>query len=130
LNSGYNLTSTANNDPRMSEVGRYWYNGGEAYSEDCAPSAGTALAGSYPPNAWGLYDMHGNVWEWCLDWYGNYPGGSVTDPKSAASGSNRVRRGGSWDSSAHNCRSAYRNWLEPGNRGRHLGFRLALSSVH
>jgi formylglycine-generating enzyme required for sulfatase activity len=122
LNSGYNLTSTSN-DPRMSEVGRYWYNGGSAYSQGCVPSAGTALAGSYPPNAWGLYDMHGNVWEWCLDWYGTDPG-TVTDPPGASSGSDRVFRGGSWGDDAIYCRSAYRSsFFYPGIRVGNVGFR-------
>ena len=116
LNSGYNLTSTSN-DPRMSEVGRYWYNGGSSYSQGCAPSAGTAAAGSYLANAWGLYDMHGNVWEWCLDWYGTYPG-TVTDPKGASSGSGRVFRGGSWYDFAFYCRSAGRGDGDPGARRR------------
>lgn len=82
------------------------------------------------PNAWGLYDMHGNVWEWCADWYADkLPGGSVSDLVGASSGTYRVSRGGSWNFTAGICRSALRDGHGPGFRGGLLGFRLALSSV-
>ncbi len=79
--------------------------------------------GQKKPNTWGLYDMHGNVWEWCLDWFASSLTGGV-NPKGADSGSDRVRRGGSWSSPVSSCRSAYRGNGDPSSRGNHVGFRL------
>ncbi|MCD6365194.1 MAG: formylglycine-generating enzyme family protein [Planctomycetes bacterium] len=84
----------------------------------------TAPVGSFRPNAWGLYDMHGNVLEWCADWYGPYLGDSVSDPAGPPSGSQKVYRGGCWFLDARRCRSADHSGLEPGRRIGNLGFRI------
>ena len=87
----------------------------------------TTEVGKYPANAWGLRDMHGNVWEWCLDRYGDYPSVVVTDPVGALEeGSARVFRGGSWSSSARLCRSAIRRYGAPSDRSDRIGVRISL----
>jgi formylglycine-generating enzyme required for sulfatase activity len=88
----------------------------------------TTSVGSYSPNAWGLYDMHGNVWEWCSDWWSaNLPGGSVVDPTgSPDSGELRVLRGGSWDRNATSCRTAFRYGSYPESSNAGSGFRVVL----
>lgn len=85
----------------------------------------TVPVATFGTNAWGLYDMHGNVWEWVQDWYGDYPKGSVSDPAGPRRGSDRVIRGGGWSNSARGCRSANRDRYNPGHRDYFVGFRLA-----
>ena len=88
--------------------------------------ATTQTVGSYAANAFGLYDMHGNVWEWCNDWHGTYPTTPQTDPTGALSGSRRERRGGSFSYVAMYSRSACRGANEPDFSSHYLGFRLVL----
>ncbi|MBI4775262.1 MAG: formylglycine-generating enzyme family protein [Deltaproteobacteria bacterium] len=79
------------------------------------------------PNAWGLYDMHGNLREWCLDWYGAYPTGPVTDPLGPSTGTYRVLRSGSWSDDATSCRSASRGGLQPNSSDKLVGLRVLRS---
>ena len=87
----------------------------------------TSPVRSYPANPWGLYDCHGNVWEWCADWHGEYPKQAVVDPQGPESGAHRVLRGGSWRSNARLCRSSSRDGDDPANRGINIGFRPVLT---
>jgi len=86
--------------------------------------ARTTIVGSYPVNACGLFDMHGNVWEWCWDRYGAYPGGAQQDPMGASSGADHVYRGGAWRFPGQALRSACRNHSSPNSRDSAVGFRL------
>ena len=104
------------------ELGDYGWYGGNSDGQ-------THPAGQKKPNQWGLYDMHGNVWEWCQDnWGDKLRGGEQTDYSGSKGGSNRVYRGGGWDDGAWFCRCSCRSWSSPGIQFDNLGFRLALRS--
>jgi formylglycine-generating enzyme required for sulfatase activity len=113
-------TSTYFFGDNKSQLGDYaWY--GDNSGQETHP------VGQKRPNAWGLYDMIGNVWEWNQDWFGEtyYANSPSADPTGPSSGAARVFRGCSWFNVARACRSAYRNWDEPAFRNEILGFRLA-----
>ena len=130
LNSGKNLTN-GGEDAEMGKVGRYG-------SNSLGVTNRTASVGSYDPNAWGLYDMHGNVREWCLDWYGaNLPGGLEPDGPDSDEDKTRVVRGGGWSSDAEHCTSAYREsaaermeGTEPSFASIDLGLRLCIPGAY
>jgi len=92
-------------------------------------SSGSVAVQSFPPNAWGLYDMHGNVWEWCSDRFGDYSAGEATDPIGPKEGSLRVLHGGSWDDDRRYSRSAYRRWNVPSSWQYTYGFRAVFAAA-
>jgi formylglycine-generating enzyme required for sulfatase activity len=125
LNSGRNLTNRLV-DANLALVGRYGNNGGFAETETATgtTSVATAKVGSYRPNAWGLFDMHGDICEWCLDWLGPYPA-TPYNPKGALAGEKRVLRGGGIWFTADLCRAANRDSYTPLGRSADVGFRAA-----
>ena len=125
LNSGKNLTNR-DDCPNMAQVGRYFYNWNDRKGDGADQHT---KVGMYLPNAWGLYDMHGNIRELCLDWWGNYDTAVGSNPKGPKSGTDRVARGGcaySKDDVAHTCRSASRYWVNPGKVWDWTGFRIVV----
>jgi formylglycine-generating enzyme required for sulfatase activity len=104
------------------------FNGTEPYV-NCAKTVDrnkSLPVGSFPPNGFGLYDMHGNILQWCSDWYGEYSANENINPKGPEKGANKIIRGGGWHNAAWECRSAYRGGagLYPGTRGTGIGFRI------
>lgn len=122
------LVTDGGNAPVLDSIA--WYAGNKSINYQGKKlgnsGAGPRNAGEKKPNAWGLQDMPGNIWEWCRDWYGPYPGGHVIDPSGPATGTGRVNRGGSWGSGASSERSACRASNPEPEKSAYRGFRIAL----
>ncbi len=116
----FNTGETISTDQANYDGSVYTYGAGS--KGECRQK--TVAAGSFAPNAWGLYDMHGNVFEWCQDWYGPYPSAEAIDPAGVEKGQSRVFRGGSWLSYPRFCRSASRSRSDPSLRYNYVGFRV------
>ena len=115
FNTGNNITTSEAN-----------YNGNRPYNNNARGEnrEQTTPVGTFEPNAWGLHDMHGNVWEWCWDWYDDYPRVAETDPMGPSHGALRVLRGGSWRYDGQLLRSAFRDYHYPSFRQSLMGFRV------
>ncbi len=129
---GSAISISSNKDAGLDQLGRYLNNPSSnsttSPATTVAPAVGgTAIVGSYTPNAWGLYDMHGNLWEWCLDWFADDITG-LNGTVNTVSATKHSVRGGSWCYGASGCRSAYRVSNPPSNRGSDNGFRLLCSA--
>ena len=121
--NAYNNANSGEQEAQLKKLGRYSGNN----TDGRGPGDAHTIVGSYEPNQWGLYDMHGNVFEWCLDWFKAdvQTLAQEGDPVGPASGSSRVRRGGSWDYAVGDCRSACRYYWSPSSAHDYVGFRLS-----
>lgn len=135
---GRGTPSNTHSNEFMDSLGRYAYNGGKVWDGsnwNDPPSIsdithGTTVVGSYLPNPWGLYDLHGNVHEWCLDWYGGASMFGGDDPVGPSSADYRVIRGGAWNSEALDCKSTSRSsYFGPSSCYYAIGFRIAAKVV-
>lgn len=127
------LVMEGRGSPTLDKIAWYSANSPEGYAgrgfNVGGRTGGPRLVGQKQPNTWGLYDMYGNIWQWCRDYYGPLPGGEVTDPTGPAEGTDRVNRGGSFGSGAVSERSAARAKNPQAEASAYRGFRLALCPV-
>ena len=131
---GSPIQISSNKDTNLDKLGRYQFNGGKTGTDsntnpaaNCGVANGTAIVGSYAPNSWGLYDVHGNVWEHCLDCFADNIS-ALNGAVNTASGTDRARRSGSWNNAATYCRSACRYNFSPTGRSADVGLRVACTA--